>query len=176
MFENRDSCLLAAHQDSRQSSTTLYGQLGLCGNLAAGMLQPGIEGFNQQVATRCFKGCTDERLHALMPRQPDDSGPGGFSATLPLFVHKLLPIDLVVLLPLLPAPHLCCCCNTHAHPTAPTAPRFALPTPRHRMGLPVGKHIQLYAEVNGEQVVRPYTPTTLDNELGHFDLVVKVYP
>lgn len=55
-------------------------------------------------------------------------------------------------------------------------PRFALPTPKHRMGLPVGKHIQLYAEVDGEQVVRPYTPTTLDNELGHFDLVVKVYP
>lgn len=44
------------------------------------------------------------------------------------------------------------------------------------MGLPVDQHIQLYAEVNGEQVVRPYTPTTLDNELGHFDLVVKVYP
>jgi hypothetical protein len=40
----------------------------------------------------------------------------------------------------------------------------------------VGKHIQLYANINGESVVRPYTPTTLDNDLGHFDLVVKIYP
>ncbi|WIA11609.1 hypothetical protein OEZ85_011714 [Tetradesmus obliquus] len=54
--------------------------------------------------------------------------------------------------------------------------RFALPTPQHRLGLPVGKHIQLYANIGGEGVVRPYTPTTLDIELGHFDLVVKVYP
>ncbi len=26
-------------------------------------------------------------------------------------------------------------------------------------------------QINGETVVRPYTPVTLDNEYGHFDLV-----
>ncbi|KAF7135783.1 hypothetical protein RHSIM_Rhsim08G0072000 [Rhododendron simsii] len=27
----------------------------------------------------------------------------------------------------------------------------------------------------GEEVIKPYTPTTLDSDLGHFDLVIKVY-
>jgi len=53
--------------------------------------------------------------------------------------------------------------------------RFALPTPEHRFGLPVGKHVFLYASVNGETVMRAYTPTTADEVRGHFDLVVKVY-
>lgn len=26
----------------------------------------------------------------------------------------------------------------------------------------------------GEEVIKPYTPTTLDSDLGHFDLVIKV--
>lgn len=30
------------------------------------------------------------------------------------------------------------------------------------------------AEIEGKQVVRSYTPTTLDDDKGHFDLVVKV--
>ena len=29
------------------------------------------------------------------------------------------------------------------------------------MGLPVGKHIVVYANISGEEVARPYTPTTL---------------
>lgn len=29
------------------------------------------------------------------------------------------------------------------------------------MGLPVGKHIVVYAKIDGEDVARPYTPTTL---------------
>jgi nitrate reductase (NAD(P)H) len=53
--------------------------------------------------------------------------------------------------------------------------RFALPSPAHRFGLPVGKHVFLYATVNGELVLRAYTPTSSDADLGHFDLVVKVY-
>jgi hypothetical protein len=57
----------------------------------------------------------------------------------------------------------------------PTPKRFALPSPHHRLGLPVGKHILAAASINGEEVVRPYTPTTLDSVRGHFDLVVKVY-
>ncbi|GBF95145.1 hypothetical protein Rsub_07729 [Raphidocelis subcapitata] len=54
--------------------------------------------------------------------------------------------------------------------------RFALPSPHHRLGLPVGRHILAAAHIAGEEVVRPYTPTTLDCVRGHFDLVVKVYP
>jgi hypothetical protein len=30
------------------------------------------------------------------------------------------------------------------------------------------------AEIDGNKVIRSYTPTTLDNDKGHFDLVVKV--
>lgn len=27
----------------------------------------------------------------------------------------------------------------------------------------------------GEEVIKPYTPTTLDSDVGHFELVIKVY-
>lgn len=53
--------------------------------------------------------------------------------------------------------------------------RFALPSPQHSLGLPVGQHIYLSARINGELIVRPYTPTTSDDEKGYFDLVLKVY-
>lgn len=111
--------------------------------------------------------------------------------------------------------------------------RFELPSPQHKLGLPVGKHVMLYADVAAPSddvstgptgpagataataagpapspsgrsssssgsnsgssvgsaaaagppsntstipVIRPYTPTTLDKDLGHFDLVIKIYP
>lgn len=53
--------------------------------------------------------------------------------------------------------------------------RFALPSREHVLGLPVGQHIYLSARINGDPVVRPYTPTTSDEQKGHFDLVIKVY-
>jgi len=53
--------------------------------------------------------------------------------------------------------------------------RFGLQSETHKFGLPVGKHIFLYAKVNGETVMRAYTPTSSDHDLGYFDLVVKVY-
>jgi len=53
--------------------------------------------------------------------------------------------------------------------------RFALQTPKHILGLPIGKHIYLSAKIDGKLVVRPYTPTTSDDEVGYFDLVIKVY-
>lgn len=53
--------------------------------------------------------------------------------------------------------------------------RFALQSPEHKLGLPVGKHMFLYAKVNGETVMRAYTPSSSDDDLGVFDLVVKVY-
>ena len=51
--------------------------------------------------------------------------------------------------------------------------RFALPTEEHCLGLPTGQHIYLSARVAGSLVVRPYTPTSSDEDLGHMDLVVK---
>jgi len=53
--------------------------------------------------------------------------------------------------------------------------RFALPSSQHCLGLPIGQHIYLSARINGSLVVRPYTPTSSDEDLGHFDLVIKVY-
>jgi len=52
---------------------------------------------------------------------------------------------------------------------------FALPSESHILGLPVGQHIYLSAKVGGSLVVRPYTPVTSDEDLGHMDLVIKVY-
>lgn len=59
-------------------------------------------------------------------------------------------------------------------PGAPLRYRFALPRPTDSLGLPVGQHISVMAEIDGNKVIRSYTPTTLDNDKGHFDLVVKV--
>ncbi|CAI0374667.1 unnamed protein product [Linum tenue] len=53
--------------------------------------------------------------------------------------------------------------------------RFALPSEEQVLGLPVGKHIFLCASVDGKLCMRAYTPTTLVDAVGHFDLVVKVY-
>lgn len=52
---------------------------------------------------------------------------------------------------------------------------FALPSDNHVLGLPVGQHIYLSAKIDGSLVVRPYTPVTSDEDLGHMDLVIKVY-
>jgi len=53
--------------------------------------------------------------------------------------------------------------------------RFALPSDEHCLGLPVGQHVYLSAKINGELVIRPYTPTSSDDDLGYVDLVIKVY-
>ncbi len=54
--------------------------------------------------------------------------------------------------------------------------RFALPKPNDTLGLPIGQHISISANINGKDVVRSYTPTTLDEEKGYFDLLIKAYP
>uniref|UniRef100_A0AAQ6AI71 NADH-cytochrome b5 reductase n=1 Tax=Amphiprion ocellaris TaxID=80972 RepID=A0AAQ6AI71_AMPOC len=53
--------------------------------------------------------------------------------------------------------------------------RFALPSPEHVLGLPIGQHIYLSAKIDGKLVVRPYTPVSSDDDKGYVDLVVKVY-
>ncbi|KAI6044990.1 NADH-cytochrome b5 reductase [Pisolithus marmoratus] len=53
--------------------------------------------------------------------------------------------------------------------------RFALPHPQDVLGLPIGQHISISAEINGKEIVRSYTPTSSDDDLGHFDLLIKSY-
>ncbi|RXM33390.1 NADH-cytochrome b5 reductase 3 [Acipenser ruthenus] len=53
--------------------------------------------------------------------------------------------------------------------------RFALESPQHVLGLPIGQHIYLSARINGDLVVRPYTPVSSDDDKGYVDLVVKIY-
>jgi len=53
--------------------------------------------------------------------------------------------------------------------------RFALPHKDDILGLPIGNHISVSAEIEGKNVVRSYTPTSSDDDLGHFDLMVKTY-
>ena len=55
--------------------------------------------------------------------------------------------------------------------------RFELKHPQQSLELPIGKHISVLGyDEDGEEVRRPYTPTTLADTRGHFDLVVKIYP
>lgn len=64
--------------------------------------------------------------------------------------------------------------------------RFKLPTENSILGLPIGQHIYLAAnldvkdqktgEVKNEQVARPYTPISSDVYPGYFDLMIKSYP
>ncbi|EXB44362.1 NADH-cytochrome b5 reductase 1 [Morus notabilis] len=54
---------------------------------------------------------------------------------------------------------------------------FELPTPTSILGLPIGQHISCRGkDSQGEEVIKPYTPTTLDSDVGHFELVIKMYP
>ncbi|KAF8403472.1 hypothetical protein HHK36_011576 [Tetracentron sinense] len=55
--------------------------------------------------------------------------------------------------------------------------RFALPTPTSVLGLPIGQHISCRGKDSlGEEIIKPYTPTTLDSDVGYFELVIKMYP
>ncbi|XP_020597717.1 NADH--cytochrome b5 reductase 1 isoform X2 [Phalaenopsis equestris] len=55
--------------------------------------------------------------------------------------------------------------------------RFALPKKTSVLGLPIGQHISCRGTDNlGEEVIKPYTPTTLDSDVGYFELVIKMYP
>lgn len=70
--------------------------------------------------------------------------------------------------------------------------RFGLPTPTTVLGLPVGKHFKVFcpnpkgkvpgqwngredSEADETEIMRAYTPTSSDDDLGHVDLVIKVY-
>ncbi|PVH66576.1 hypothetical protein PAHAL_1G285500 [Panicum hallii] len=53
--------------------------------------------------------------------------------------------------------------------------RFALPASDQVLGLPVGKHLFVCANIDGKLCMRAYTPTSSVDEVGHFDLLVRVY-
>lgn len=64
--------------------------------------------------------------------------------------------------------------------------RFALPTPNSILGLPIGQHISIAANldvkdpktetVTNKEVVRSYTPISSDVDPGYVDLLIKSYP
>lgn len=54
--------------------------------------------------------------------------------------------------------------------------RFGLPRPNDILGLPIGQHVSIAAQVEGKEIVRSYTPTSSDDEKGYFDLLIKTYP
>ncbi|OWZ18324.1 NADH-cytochrome b5 reductase [Phytophthora megakarya] len=53
---------------------------------------------------------------------------------------------------------------------------FALPTDEHEMGIATASCLMARAKVDGKNVVRPYTPTNVNEEKGFLELVVKGYP
>ncbi|CAO3675441.1 unnamed protein product [Rhizopus stolonifer] len=52
--------------------------------------------------------------------------------------------------------------------------RFALPKKEDVLGLPLGQHISLVANINGKEISRSYTPISSDK--GYFELLIKTYP
>ena len=52
--------------------------------------------------------------------------------------------------------------------------RFLIPFSKP-LGLPIGRHISVRAEINGTKVIRAYTPTSKPDQRGYFDLMVKAY-
>ncbi|NWI62881.1 NB5R2 reductase, partial [Todus mexicanus] len=47
--------------------------------------------------------------------------------------------------------------------------RFGLPSSDHVLGLPVGQHVYLSAKINGNPVIRAYTPVSSDETKGYVD-------
>ncbi|CAK7563960.1 MAG: NADH-cytochrome b5 reductase [Sporothrix epigloea] len=59
--------------------------------------------------------------------------------------------------------------------------RFLLPTPRSILGLPIGQHISIAADLPDATgkivpIMRSYTPISGDHQPGYFDLLIKSYP
>jgi cytochrome-b5 reductase len=52
--------------------------------------------------------------------------------------------------------------------------RFELP-PGGTLGLSIGRHVSVRGEVDGNHVIRPYTPISKPDQSGYFDLLVKKY-
>ena len=53
---------------------------------------------------------------------------------------------------------------------------FKLPKPEMIIGLPIGQHISIRAEIDGKAVSRSYTPVSNNSDPGELRLVIKMYP
>ncbi|KAK1138498.1 hypothetical protein N8T08_002448 [Aspergillus melleus] len=53
---------------------------------------------------------------------------------------------------------------------------FALPDAREILGLPIGQHVAIRAEIDGTTVTRSYTPVSNNLDKGRIELVIKCYP
>ncbi|KAH8649315.1 hypothetical protein BX600DRAFT_112604 [Xylariales sp. PMI_506] len=53
---------------------------------------------------------------------------------------------------------------------------FELPTPQTVLGLPIGQHVSIAANINGQNVSRSYTPVSNNADKGVLELVIKCYP
>ncbi|KIY45397.1 ferredoxin reductase-like protein [Fistulina hepatica ATCC 64428] len=53
--------------------------------------------------------------------------------------------------------------------------RLGLPHHETELGLPLGQHISVSAEINGKTVTRSYTPISGDETRGYVDLLIKSY-
>lgn len=53
---------------------------------------------------------------------------------------------------------------------------FDLPTRYSVLGLPIGQHVAIKAEVDEHSVVRSYTPVSNNRDLGRLELIIRVYP
>lgn len=52
---------------------------------------------------------------------------------------------------------------------------FELQSPEHILGLPTGKHVFLSANIDGEMVMRRYTPISSNYDIGCIKFVIKAY-
>ncbi|RAH70050.1 uncharacterized protein BO66DRAFT_401732 [Aspergillus aculeatinus CBS 121060] len=61
---------------------------------------------------------------------------------------------------------------------APNVYKFVLqlPSPQDVIGLPIGQHVAIKANVDGRAVSRSYTPTSNNLDRGVLELVIKCYP
>jgi len=52
---------------------------------------------------------------------------------------------------------------------------FKLPTEKTILGLPIGQHISIRAEIDGKPISRSYTPVSNNSDPGELRLVIKMY-
>ncbi|CAF0931809.1 unnamed protein product [Brachionus calyciflorus] len=53
--------------------------------------------------------------------------------------------------------------------------RLELPSEKHILGTKSGQHFLIIATINGEKISRKYTPTTLEDQQGFFEFIIKIY-
>ncbi|EXJ68021.1 uncharacterized protein A1O5_08636 [Cladophialophora psammophila CBS 110553] len=52
---------------------------------------------------------------------------------------------------------------------------FALPNPSDSLDLPIGQHVSVRADIDGQSVTRSYTPISNNKDNGVIELIVKIY-